>query len=118
MLNALRPNLASLGIAVSTSGPWPVPTGNPYKPQFWVEAHVRERYEPLVLSWSSHSNTVLAPDLGFLMTYGLVPRVAGGTVVWDDLTGPVRDVVRVTKPSVYDSLRYTPASVSISKRYL
>jgi hypothetical protein len=28
------------------------------------------------------------------MTYELVPRVvADGTVIWDDLTGPVRDVL-------------------------
>ena len=78
-----------------------------------------ERYEPLVLPWSSHNNTVLAPDQGFLMTYGLVPRVIiDGTVIWDDLTGPVRDVVRVTRPSVYDFPRSTSASVSISKRFL
>src|ERR1700733_3280747 len=37
-LNALRPNLASLGVAVSTSGPWPILTDNPYTPLFWVEA--------------------------------------------------------------------------------
>jgi hypothetical protein len=120
-LNALRPILASLGSAVSTNGPWPIPTDSPYRPQFWVEAteDVRERYEPLVLSWGSHENTVLAPDPGFLMTYGLIPRVvADGTVVWDDLTGPVRDVVRVTAPSVYDFPRCTSASVSISKPYL
>ena len=78
------------------NGPRPFPTKKPYKPRFWIAAQedVRERYEPLVLSWSSHNNTVLAPDLGFLMTYELVSRVvADGTVIWDDLTGPVRDVL-------------------------
>jgi hypothetical protein len=113
--------MASLDFEVSTSGPRPVPGGAEYKPQFWVKTYgaLRDRYEPLVLAWTSHNSTVLASDPGFLMTYGLVPRPgADGAVHWDDPTAPVRDVVCVSKPSVYDFPKSTHASVTISKRYL
>jgi hypothetical protein len=41
------------------------------------------------------------------------------TVHWDDLAGPVRDIVKVTAPSVYSfSKMKIPASVSISREYL
>jgi hypothetical protein len=120
-LDALRQNLASLSFEVSASGPRPFPSGDGYRPRFWIETHgdLRDRYEPLVLEWTSHNCTVLLPDPGFLMTYGLVPRpAADGAVHWDDLTRPVRDVVCVTKPSLYDSPNSTPASVTIWKPYL
>jgi hypothetical protein len=69
-LEALRQNPTALSHIVSASGPRPFPGGDPYNPRFWIEAYedVRERYEPLVLSWRPHSTTVFAPAPGFLMT--------------------------------------------------
>ncbi|TWB56148.1 hypothetical protein FBZ92_113142 [Nitrospirillum viridazoti] len=120
-LNALSKNFASLNFEVSTSGPRPSPSSVPYKPWFRVETHgdLSDQYEPLVLAWDSHNHTAFVPDPGFLMTYGLMPRpeTDGGTH-WDDLTGPVRGVVRVSKPSVYEFPNSSPASVTISKPYL
>jgi hypothetical protein len=37
---------------------------------------------------------------------------------WDDPARPVRDIVKVTAPSVYSLPKATPASVSISREYL
>jgi hypothetical protein len=121
-LNEVRSNLAGLNNEVSASGPHPCPSHDrDYEPKFWVGARglPRPRYEPLVLSWSSHDQTVLLPDPGFLMTYGLVPRAAGnGTVYWDDMAGPFREVVTASAPSVWSFPSRTPACVSISRDYL
>lgn len=120
-LDGLRANPASLGHEVSASGPRPYPGKDAYTPKFWIEAcgeHLR-KYEPLVLSWGSHDRTVFLPDPGFLMTYGLIHRAGtDGATIWDDPTGPIHDVVTVSKPSGYDFPKTTPAFVSVSKTYL
>jgi hypothetical protein len=121
-LDAVCQNLAALDPAVRTSGPRPVPQEDEaYEPHFWIKAFglAGGRYEPLVLSWHWRDHYVFAPEPGFLMTYGLVPRpFADGAVHWDDPAGPVPDVVKVTAPSVYSSRKWTPASVSISREYV
>jgi hypothetical protein len=121
-LDAVCKNPAALEPEVRTSGPWPFPQEDrAYEPRFWIEAQglSEGRFEPLVLSWRSHDHTVFVPEPGFLMTYGLAPRPVGnGAVHWDDPAGPVRDVVKVTAPSVYSFPKMTPASVSISRKYL
>jgi hypothetical protein len=92
-----------------------------YEPRIWVVARnlPQERYEPLILSWDGNNHTVYVPDPGFLMTYGLIPRpLADGDQVWDDLRLPMRGVVRVSRPSVYDFPAHSPASVTIDRRYL
>jgi len=121
-LDALRQHIAALDSEVRTSGPWPFPRENQaYEPQFWIDAHglSQGRNEPLVLSWCSHDHTVFLPEPGFLMTYGLVPRSVGnGAVHWDDPAGPVRDIVKVSAPSVYSFPKRTHASVSICREYV
>src|SRR6266849_4754848 len=121
-LDEVKKSLAKLGHGVSTTGPHPMPHGDSvYEPRFWIEARdlPSERYEPLVLSWSSHDRTVLLPDPGFLMTYGLIPRtLANGVVSWDDPARPVHDVVRVSTPSTYKFLATTTADILIRKDYL
>jgi hypothetical protein len=107
---------------VSTSGPHPFYSKDrPFTPKFWIGTKTlpREQYEPLVLSWRSHDKTVLQPDPGFLMTYGLVPRaLIGGTVNWDDPQTPRHNIVSVTAPSVWEFPLSSHAYVSISKDYL
>ena len=121
-LDAVRQHLAALDYEVRTSGPRPSPSEDEaYEPRFWIGAHglSRGRYEPLVLSWRSHDHTVFVPEPGFLMTYGLAPRSVGNRAVhWDDPTGPVRDIVKVTTPSVYSFPKWTHASVSICREYV
>src|SRR6266851_3657220 len=121
-LSAVRRNLAALDHSLRTSGPRPFPQKDrAYKPRFWIDGYgsLRARYEPLVLSWQSHDRTVFAADPGFLMTYGLVPRVGDdGVTYWDDPTGPITSVVQVSAPSVYSFPNVTPAFVRISRDYL
>lgn len=121
-LDAVRQHMAALDYEVSTSGPGPFPKGDQaYEPRFWINAQglPEGRYEPLVLSWRSHDHTVFVPDPGFLMTYGLAPRSVGnGAVHWDDPAGPVRDIVKVSAPSVYSFPKSTHAFVSIRREYV
>src|SRR5579872_6876406 len=121
-IEVVKSALANLDHDVSTSGPHPFYTeGRAYLPKFWVGAKnlPTDRYEPLILTWQSHDKTILQPDPGFLMTYGLAPRsIEGGTVYWDDPQAPRYDIVTVTAPSVWDFPLRTAASVTISKDYL
>lgn len=119
-LDDLRRNPASLHFEVETSGPRPSSSAIGYTPKFWVASHGEspKKFEPLVLSWTSHDQTVLVPDPGFLMTYGLIFRNDGGNTHWDDPRRPKHDVVVATSPSVWDFPKATTAFVSISKDYL
>ncbi|WP_193188972.1 hypothetical protein [Nisaea sediminum] len=115
--------LSDIDFQVSTSGPHPVyDAETAYVPKFWVSAPKMpsERYEPLILAWTSHDKTALWPDPGFLMTYGLVQRpVRDGGLVWDDPEAPKTDIVFASAPAIWDSPRYTQhAHVSIAKDYL
>lgn len=58
---------------ISSSGPGLFADGTASQPAFWVGIHgdSQSSYKPLVLSWKAHNRTVLMPDPGFLMTYGL-----------------------------------------------
>ena len=113
----------NLGFEVSTSGPWPTPSTDSTKgctPEFSIHggaAHVD--IEPLVLSWESNSQTVLQPDPGLLMTYGLVPR---GTdlIKWDEPRFPRHGVMTVQPLSVFDFATgaATHAFVEIDRDFL
>lgn len=113
---------AKLDHDVSTSGPHPFyDEDRPFTPTFWIGAKAlpSDEYEPLILTWMSHDKTVLQPDPGFLMTYGLAQRsVEGGMVYWDDPQAPRHNVVSVTPPSVWKFPLGTHAYVSISRDYL
>jgi hypothetical protein len=121
-IEAVKAALGNLDHDISTSGPHPFYIEDqPFTPKFWVGAKglPSDKYEPLILVWTSHNKTVLQPDPGFLMTYGLVPRcVEGGNIYWDDPQAPRHDIVTATAPSVWDFPLGTHAYVSISKDYL
>ena len=121
-IDEMQKALANLDHDVSASGPRPCyQVDRPFKPAFWVGAKnlSNEGYEPLVLSWASHHTTVLQPDPGFLMTYGLVPRSGnGGTVYWDEPQAPRKSIVTVSSVSVWDYPLGTHAYVSIARDFL
>jgi len=121
-IDIVKKALANLNHEVSTSGPHPdYHKDRPFRPAFWISAKdlPSEKYEPLVLQWRSHHSTVLQPDPGFLMTYGLVPRPgSGGIVYWDDPEVPQAGIVTVSPPSVWDFPRGTYAYVSIARDFL
>jgi len=118
----LDPNV-ELGHEVSTSGPHPFPTpDDAYVPWFHISApkELPHGIEPLVPSWTSHNRTVLQPDPGFLMTYGLVPRLAprDQTINWDDPAGPDKNVVQSVPVSVYDYPESNRGYVAIRREFL
>lgn len=102
-LKAVAAALANLDHNVCTSGPHPSYfKDSPYLPCFRIDAVdlPSKHYDPLILSWASHDLTVLQPDPGFLMTYGLMPRAGKeGFVHWDDPKEPRHDIVIATPPS-------------------
>lgn len=105
---------------LDTSGPYPcVADGESFKPRFWISgSDCDQAFEPIVQSWQYHKKTVLVPDNGFLMTYGLVPRFVDSMIFWDDPRKPKYDVVKVMPVSNYQDQKYTEAKVTISKDYL
>jgi hypothetical protein len=113
---------ANLDDEVETSGPFPnFSSSLSYLPSFSIPARGLngKRFEPLVLSWKSHNRTVLLPDPGFLMTYGLVPRaLSDGTVYWDDPQKPIYGVVTVSAPSTWKFPKNSGAVVKIAREYL
>lgn len=118
----IKKSLADFEHEVSASGPHPYyQQGKPYHPEFWigVAGQTYKKYEPLVVEWMSHDITVLQPDAGFLMTYGLMPRHGkNGVTHWDDPQGPAHEIVNVGRPSVWDFPLATGTFVSIRKDYL
>lgn len=116
------------GIAngIRSNGPHPLQIGA-YKPAFWVAAGaaVPGRLEPLVIGWCQYNQTVLVPDNGFLMTYGLVPRLVSipgepeeCEIHWDDTARPVDDAVVVRPVSLFEHVRHSPAYVTIKLDYI
>ena len=121
-MEAVSAALANLDHDVSASGPHPFYSKDrAFEPKFWIGARnlPADRYEPLVLGWTSHDQTILQMEPGFLMTYGLAPRTLNdGAVYWDDPTAPRHNVVTVTPPSKWKFPLATHAYVTISKDYL
>ncbi len=96
------------GHDVDANGPHPSAAIGGYEPRFWVFTDGVHVLEPLILSWEAGSHRVLVPDPGFLMTYGLLPRLTGSdhTVHWDDPSEPEPDqvVVRAVAPTMFDEI--------------
>ncbi len=110
----------SIGFPIGTSGPHPtsIPSGKP-----WFKFNAGEsEIEPLVVSWEAGGFRVLLPDQGFLMTYGLVPRVLqsehADQVVWDDLAIPEFDIVRSEAKSIYHYKLTKYGFVEVDRTYL
>ena len=115
-----------IGHNVTPTGPHPSPFRGTfhYEPGFsiWAGEVVPEGLEPLVIAWEAGGRTILVPDQGFLMTYGLVPRsvqsATGDLIHWDDVTRPQHDVVIAKMVSEYFFELKSEARVSIDLDYL
>lgn len=116
----------NIGTEVTTNGPHPSSynVSFDYVPRFsiWAGDIAAEGLEPLVVSWRAGSRTILLPDQGFLMTYGLVPRSQkserGDLIHWDDLERPHHDVVVSKMVSEYYFDLISEAKVTIDREYL
>lgn len=113
-----------IGWKVESWGPGPiVDEGKTYKSDFWIEgpAGTNDRLEPIVVSWEHHNKTVMMPDNGLLMCYGLCPRVQKDPdrIMWDDLSRPQYEVITVMPLSHYEVFSsHTGTEVKIDRQYL
>ena len=115
-----------IGHEITTTGPHPSPYKGSfeYTPKFsiWAGEMVPEGLEPLVVAWSTGNKTVLIPDQGFLMTYGLVPRTVrsedGDLIHWDDPQKPRYDVVIAKMVSEFYFELKSEAYIKIDREYL
>ena len=127
-LDLLLTHRGGIGFEASSNGPHPSYSDSDdeweYEPRFWVAGTAAvPDLEPLVVRWKSGSQTVLRPDQGLLMTYGLIPRLvtsteAGHVEHWDDVEEPRPDVVVVRPVSTYEVLSHTGASVTVAQDWL
>lgn len=115
-------NPGGIGHDVSITGPHPSPFRGKfdYVPKFWIWAAeiVSQGLEPLVVAWRTGDKIVLLPDQGFLMTYGLVPRIVGESISWDDIQRPYYDVVITKMASEYSFDANYDAFVKVDRKYL
>jgi len=126
--DAVLRNPGGIGYEVRATGPHPTVSatmgGSPYEPRFYIDACglAPGDLEPLCVAWRSANRTYIAPDQGFLMTYGLIPRfvtIAGVKEVhWDDPSLPRNDVVVSIPVSEYHFPLLTRAHISIHRDYL
>lgn len=126
MKETILKNPGGIGHEITSSGPHPSPSKGSfvYKPEFsiWSGGEASEGFEPLVVAWTTGNRTVLLPDQGFLMTYGLVPRTVkselGDTIYWDDLQRPLYNVVIAKMVSNYNYKLKSEAEIRIDREYL
>lgn len=113
-------NPSEIGYMVTGSGPYPSHHTKEYEPRFWIHSSKDINLEPLVLLWESANRTILWPDQGFLMTYGLFPRFieAKEEIIWDEPSEPTQDVVLVKPISKYHWGNAPLAHVKIKRDFV
>jgi hypothetical protein len=115
---------AGMGHGVSNGSGEMEFAGTPPSPTsaFWVESRRADgkRYQSLIETWRVHDRHIIQPWGGLLSHFSLSPRVLqDGRVVWDDLSVPTYDVVRVTPVSIYTIKDdCSTARVEILREYL
>lgn len=115
---------AGMGHGVSSGSGQMEFAGAPPSPStaFWVESRRADakRYQSLVETWRVHDRHILQPWGGLLSRFSLTPRVLqDGRIVWDDLSIPTYDVVRVTPVSIYTVHNgCSTARIEILREYL
>ena len=114
-----KPDL--IDFEVQSHGPMPFVNKNGgYNSTFWVERLTdNTKYEILTPMWENHNITTLQIDPGFLMCYGLTPRLTSDIIFWDDLSNPTFDVVKIIPNSYFSSpYEHTHASIVANRIYL
>ena len=123
-LNEVLTYPGGIGHSIEGWGPGPcVDEGQSFNGDMWINGpNGREdKLEALVVGWEYHNKSVLLPDNGFLLAYGLCPRVSKNSdrIIWDDLSKPVYDVVSVKPLSHYEvPNNYSGAEVIVNMKYL
>lgn len=114
------------GIGHKVEGWGPMPSlgdDEPYVGDMWIQGPKGndDKLDALVVGWDYHNKSVMIPDNGFLLAYGLCPRVLKNPdrIIWDDLNTPFYDVVSVQPLSHYEIPNsHSKAEVLVNKKYL
>lgn len=111
---------SELGYMVDGSGPHPSHRAGAYEPTFGIHSSKDIHLEPLILQWESNNKTILWPDQGFLMTYGLFPRFTeqNQKLLWDEPAEPENEVIIMNPISNYNLGNANLAQVKIKKGYI
>ena len=121
-VQAVLNHLGGIGYEVDSRGPRPtIEPGETFKSDFWVRGtDNEEHFEPLVVGWNYNNNTVMMPDNGLLMCYGLCPRILRDSeqIIWDDLSLPEYGIISVKPLLHYNFPSHSGCFVTIDKRYL
>ncbi len=122
-LDEVLSNSGGIGHKVKGWGPGPcLDKDQSYVGNMWIQGPKAsdDKLEALVVGWEYHNKSVMIPDNGFLLAYGLCPRVLKNPdrIIWDDLNAPFYDVVSVQPLSHYEIPNtYSTAEVLINKKY-
>src|SRR6266849_1432271 len=113
-------NVGGIGHGVFSRTQSQTGSNDEHVPDFWIPGPNGKRFESLVHTWKNHNKIVLLPNNALIEHFKLIPRMTkDGQILWDDLDGPVYDVVRVTPLSHYTTEKGCTASrISIRKEYL
>jgi hypothetical protein len=113
-------NPSEIGYMVTGTGPHPSYRIDEYRPLFWIHSPEEIYLEPLILQWESANKTILWPAQGFLMTYGLFPRLIelNQEIIWDEPSEPLPEVIRLKAISNYHRGNASLAQIKIRKDYI
>jgi len=119
-VDSVLKNVGGIGHGVFSRTQIQTGSDDEHVPDFWISGPNGKRFEALVHTWKNHNKIVLFPNDALLEHFKLIPRMTkDGQILWDDLDGPVYDVVRVTPLSHYTTENgCTVSRVSIRKDYL
>lgn len=111
------------GIFPTSSGPHPFlpDSGSEYTPLFWIHSQDKNLdIEPLIISYESNNKSVIWPDQGFLMTYGLIPRFQkeGNEIIWDEPELPELEIIKCNPISEYKWGTSNTAEILVKNKYL
>lgn len=120
-IESLTPD--KIGIIPTSSGPHPFlpDKGSEYTPLFWIHSQAENlEIEPLIICYESNNKTVIWPDQGFLMTYGLIPRFQkeGSEIIWDEPKLPEPEIIKCIPISEYTWGNSNAAEILIKSKYL
>ncbi|MFA7419093.1 MAG: hypothetical protein WCZ90_05335 [Melioribacteraceae bacterium] len=120
-IDLLKPN--KIGCMPVSSGPHPFlpEVGNEYIPSFWIHSQDKNlELEPLIIYYESNNKSLIWPDQGFLMTYGLIPRFLkdGDEIIWDEPALPELEIIKCNPISNYEWGTSNAAEILIKNKYL
>lgn len=120
-LPLLKPMELGYDIETSTPDPSILDSNDQYTPQFRIwSKNSALKLEPLVITWESSNRFVFLLEQGFMMTYGLVPRLLSKSeeMIWDEPETPTNDVVIMKPTSTFVWGNAPKTNIRVRKAFL